>query len=112
MYIHIKRYAKHTTEENPLYLFDRWFDQNVDGIRDDWGVPSYCKDDLFSRLGEDQRPDYRWLIIGAARSGSNFHIDPNGTVLRAACLYLIGDSMCTLEKIHTALCEDGARLYC
>ena len=25
------------------------------------------------------RPDHRWLILGVARSGSSFHIDPNGT---------------------------------
>ncbi|KAF8933167.1 hypothetical protein BGZ52_008441 [Haplosporangium bisporale] len=27
----------------------------------------------------DQRPDYRWLIVGPARSGSTFHKDPNAT---------------------------------
>ena len=47
--------AKHTTEENPLYLFDRWFHQNVDTLQQDWDVPRYFEDDLFSLLGEDQR---------------------------------------------------------
>ncbi|MFS7955486.1 putative transcription factor & chromatin remodeling &Metalloenzymes JmjC family [Helianthus anomalus] len=27
----------------------------------------------------DERPDYRWIIIGPAGSGSSFHIDPNST---------------------------------
>jgi Cupin-like domain len=38
----------------------------------------HTQDDLFKHLG-DSRPDYRWLIIGPARSGSSFHIDPNAT---------------------------------
>jgi len=35
--------------------------------------------DLFSFLGEEKRPDYCWIIAGPKRSGSSFHIDPNGT---------------------------------
>lgn len=34
--------------------------------------------DLFECMG-GQRPDYRWLIVGPARSGSKWHIDPNST---------------------------------
>ena len=26
---------------------------------------------------EEERPDWRWLIMGPARSGSAFHVDPN-----------------------------------
>lgn len=80
------QYAKTAVEENPLYLFDRWFHQNVDGIRNDWEVPLYFQDDLFALLGEDTRPDYRWMIIGAPHSGSNFHVDPNGTAAWNACI--------------------------
>jgi len=76
------QYVRATTEENPLYLFDRWFAQNVPCLAADWEVPTYYDDDLFDLLGDNrsgQRPDYRWLIVGAARSGSNWHTDPNGT---------------------------------
>jgi hypothetical protein len=35
-------------------------------------VLEYFAEDLFSVLG-DQRPDYRWLIIGPEKAGSSFH---------------------------------------
>lgn len=41
-------------------------------------VPRVFSEDLFSLLS-DRRPDYRWLIVGGQRSGSSFHVDPNGT---------------------------------
>jgi Cupin-like domain/F-box-like len=78
-------------EEAPLYLFDRaalspssalwndcmpdlhrtcpYFDPNREG----------SGHDLFRVLGEGARPDHTWLIVGPRRSGSVFHIDPNGT---------------------------------
>jgi hypothetical protein len=31
---------------------------------------------------EEERPDWRWLIMGPARSGSAFHVDPNQVPLR------------------------------
>jgi len=30
-------------------------------------------------LPDDERPDFRWILIGPPRSGSTFHIDPNCT---------------------------------
>jgi hypothetical protein len=42
--------------------------------------------DLFRVLGESQRPDYRWLVAGPARSGSLFHIDPNQTNAWNLCI--------------------------
>lgn len=45
----------------------------------DYEVPAYFADDLFEALGEEDRPDYRWLIIGPKHSGSSFHVDPNAT---------------------------------
>jgi hypothetical protein len=35
--------------------------------------------DLFRMLDEGRRPDHTWMIVGPKRSGSVFHIDPNGT---------------------------------
>ena len=80
------KYAAQTTEENPLYLFDKKFGESVPQLVADYAAPGCMADNLFSLLGAEARPDFRWLIIGAPRSGSTFHIDPNGTSAWNACL--------------------------
>eukprot|EP01135_Chromosphaera_perkinsii_P004485 Nk52_evm9s284 gene=Nk52_evmTU9s284 len=92
------RYSENQKDESPLYLFDKDFVGNMSfslkkknngecnepnlskNFPSDefFSVPDIFKEDLFQVLGEE-RPDYRWLIIGPARSGSTFHKDPNGT---------------------------------
>ena len=64
-------------DEAPIYLFDKNFLSNVPELGDDFECPEYFIDDLFQYL--PARPDFRWLIVGPARSGSTWHIDPNGT---------------------------------
>ncbi|KAK9079244.1 hypothetical protein SSX86_000914 [Deinandra increscens subsp. villosa] len=71
-------YANQAQEERPLYLFDPKFANKVPKLGQDYEVPVYFNEDLFSVLG-NERPDYRWIIIGPAGSGSSFHIDPNST---------------------------------
>lgn len=84
------KYCNSASEEAPLYLFDRTFAQKSPRLLEDFepslkeSCPYFDNDaphghDLFSLLGESGRPDYRWIIIGPKRSGSNFHIDPNAT---------------------------------
>jgi hypothetical protein len=72
------QYAIAAFEESPLYLFDKFAIDNDPSLANDFNVPEYFNQDLFSVLG-DQRPDYRWIIIGPERSGSTFHVDPNAT---------------------------------
>ena len=72
-------YCDANADELPLYLFDKAFALAAPQLACDYSVPPHFADDLFAVLGEDERPDYRWLIIGAKGSGSSFHIDPNGT---------------------------------
>ncbi|XP_038697866.1 F-box protein At5g06550 [Tripterygium wilfordii] len=72
------RYSDQVREERPLYLFDPKFAEKVPVLGSDYEVPPYFREDLFSVLGKE-RPDYRWIIIGPAGSGSSFHIDPNST---------------------------------
>jgi Cupin-like domain len=80
-------------EEGPLYLFDRtalkpnsvlWKDfmydlQKTCPYWDPERKDEIGGHDLFGILGEGRRPDHTWLIVGPKRSGSVFHIDPNGT---------------------------------
>ncbi|GAB2295779.1 Arginine-specific demethylase jmj22 [Dionaea muscipula] len=72
------RYSDQVREERPLYLFDPKFAEKVPILGSEYEPPVYFREDLFSVLG-DERPDYRWIIIGPAGSGSSFHIDPNST---------------------------------
>ncbi|KAF8065440.1 F-box protein [Scenedesmus sp. PABB004] len=66
-------------EEMPLYLFDKAFASACPALAADYWVPPVFTEDLFALLGEEARPDYRWLIVGPPRSGSSFHVDPNAT---------------------------------
>lgn len=66
-------------DDQPLYVFDKCFADKVPRLGEEYDVPEYFAEDLFKVLGEHRRPDYRWLIVGPARSGSSFHKDPNAT---------------------------------
>lgn len=65
-------------DDQPLYVFDQRFGEKAPSLLDQYQVPEYFAQDLFKVFGE-QRPDFRWLIVGPMRSGSSFHKDPNTT---------------------------------
>jgi hypothetical protein len=64
------RYADSQHDELPLYLFDKEFLKTAPQLGKDYFVPEHFSEDLFSVLGEEARPDYRWLIAGPHKSGS------------------------------------------
>jgi len=69
-------------DESPLYIFDAKFAETFPQLAQDYEVPIVFKGearDLFEYLGPKRRPDYRWIIAGAAKSGSKWHVDPNCT---------------------------------
>lgn len=66
-------------DDQPLYIFDHDFAAKAPALATEYSVLSYFAEDMFRVLGEHHRPDYRWLIVGPARSGSSFHKDPNAT---------------------------------
>ena len=79
-------YADAQSDELPLYLFDKEFVKTAPQLAQDYTVPPHFDEDLFSVLGEEARPDYRWLIAGPWKSGSTWHKDPNQTSAWNACI--------------------------
>ncbi|KAK1432209.1 hypothetical protein QVD17_09103 [Tagetes erecta] len=75
----LKDYVSYTQEqhdEDPLYIFDDKFGEVAPDLLKDYSVPHLFPDDYFDVLDNDQRPPFRWLIIGPERSGASWHVDP------------------------------------
>ena len=108
------RYSDQVREERPLYLFDPKFAEKVPKLGSEYEVPVYFREDLFSVLG-NERPDYRWIIMGPAGSGSSFHIDPNSTsawnaVIRGSKKWILFPPDVVPPGVHPSL--DGAEVAC
>ncbi|KAH7524352.1 hypothetical protein FEM48_Zijuj06G0110300 [Ziziphus jujuba var. spinosa] len=69
-------YMKLQHDEDPLYIFDDKFGEIAPGLLKDYSVPHLFQEDFFDILDRDQRPPFRWLIIGPERSGASWHVDP------------------------------------
>ncbi|KAB2034771.1 hypothetical protein ES319_D04G106800v1 [Gossypium barbadense] len=107
-------YADQVKEERPLYLFDPKFAEKIPTLGSEYDVPVYFREDLFSVLG-NRRPDYRWIIIGPAGSGSSFHIDPNSTsawnaVIRGSKKWILFPPDVVPPGVHPS--PDGAEVAC
>ena len=78
-------YARRQRDDAPLYLFDAALlaTAAASPLATDApppaATPACFSEDLLAVLGEEGRPQHRWLIVGPARSGSSFHVDPNAT---------------------------------
>lgn len=83
------RYCKNVgmRDDQPLYVFDHSFASKAPSLAAEYTVPEFFAEDMFRVLGENYRPDYRWLIAGPARSGSSFHKDPNATAAWNAVVF-------------------------
>lgn len=108
------RYSDQVREERPLYLFDPKFAEKVPTLDSEYEVPMYFREDLFSLLG-NERPDYRWIIIGPAGSGSSFHIDPNSTsawnaVIKGSKKWVLFPPDVVPPGVHPS--PDGAEVAC
>jgi hypothetical protein len=55
------------------------FGESAPALLDDYSVPYLFQEDFFYVLDYDQRPAFRWLIIGPERSGASWHVDPGLT---------------------------------
>ncbi|KAI3751617.1 hypothetical protein L2E82_22708 [Cichorium intybus] len=69
-------YMQEQHDEDPLYIFDDKFGEVAPDLLKDYSVPHLFPDDYFDVLNDDQRPPFRWLIIGPERSGASWHVDP------------------------------------
>ena len=72
------RYCLWQHDEVPLYVFDAKFATIHEPLRALYDIPVQFEHDMFSHLGS-MRPSYRWLVMGPARCGAPWHIDPIGT---------------------------------
>jgi len=61
----------------PLYLFH--FLEPGHPFLELYDVPEIFQEDVFDMLPIDQRPAWRWFVLGLENSGSSMHIDPNAT---------------------------------
>ncbi|CCI45803.1 unnamed protein product [Albugo candida] len=94
------KYCRTLRDDQPLCIFDKDFAAKIPSLALDYDVPQYFQHDLGALLGQEFRPDYRWLIIGPERSGSTFHIDPNATnawnaVIKGAKKWILFPPKCT-----------------
>ncbi|CAK4081369.1 unnamed protein product [Aphanomyces euteiches] len=69
-------YTASQHDETPLYIFDADFGTAMPELLDDYSIPSVFQEDLLSLLPTASRPDFRWIVIGPARSGASWHVDP------------------------------------
>jgi hypothetical protein len=53
----------------------------------DYQVPEYFQQDFFSLLDKKHRPPFRWFVMGPARTGASWHIDPHGTSGKSSYLF-------------------------
>ncbi|KAG9144286.1 hypothetical protein Leryth_016938 [Lithospermum erythrorhizon] len=63
-------------DEDPLYIFDDKFGEVAPDLLKDYSVPDLFQEDFFDVLDIEQRPAFRWFIIGPERSGASWHVDP------------------------------------
>ena len=77
------QYASTTDDDAPFAIYDAEF-ADLDGFAYD--VPRFLSDDAFALANVDERPPWRWLLLGGPRSGTGVHVDPLQT---HAWVYLV-----------------------
>ncbi|RYY39083.1 hypothetical protein EON62_00030 [archaeon] len=74
-------YMRAQADELPLYIFDPKFGERVPTLLQDYTPAAFpwLRQDYFACLGRAGRPDFRWLVVGPARTGAPWHVDPHHT---------------------------------
>lgn len=77
------RYAHTNTADAPFYCFEYDFARGSGrgSILDHYAVPDYFRADVFNADARTRAfyPNFRHLIVGGPRTGTNLHFDPKGT---------------------------------
>jgi len=71
-------YAETCQADFPCYAFERDFNKDNRVLLDDFSVPDYFADDVYALSPELRTsfPQYRYVVVGGNRTGSNMHVDP------------------------------------
>ena len=77
------QYAATTGDDAPFAIYDAEF-ADLEGFAYD--VPRFLSQDAFALANVDERPPWRWLLLGGPRSGTGVHVDPLQT---HAWVYLV-----------------------
>tara|TARA_B110000503_G_scaffold50653_1_gene81954 strand:- start:641 stop:1435 length:795 start_codon:yes stop_codon:yes gene_type:complete len=81
-YHHYINDSRHRQDDEPLFIFDSTFADKGKKMRellDEYEIPEWFRDDLFNCLDEDERPNFRWLLVSTRRAGTSLHVDPVAT---------------------------------
>jgi len=74
-------YSKDNTADDPFYAFEHDFSEGRAVFISDYEAPRFFKEDLYNYNDRTREfyPNYRHLIIGGERTGTNLHVDPKCT---------------------------------
>lgn len=78
-------YKRRCKDRFPLYIFDAWIPHWKGAARKQTVVkklfqtPRFFKQDYMACLRKEERPPWKWLLIGPKYSGTAVHVDPLGT---------------------------------
>eukprot|EP01125_Pyxidicula_operculata_P016085 TRINITY_DN5509_c0_g1_i1.p1 TRINITY_DN5509_c0_g1~~TRINITY_DN5509_c0_g1_i1.p1 ORF type:complete len:446 (+),score=114.40 TRINITY_DN5509_c0_g1_i1:15-1352(+) len=76
-----KEYMDNNNADDPFYAFEHDLSGKRAELLKDFKVPSFFTKDLYelNSMTREFYPNYRHLIIGGQRTGTNLHIDPKCT---------------------------------
>jgi len=73
------QYMSSQRDYTPLYLFDGKLDIRAPELLEYFDIPKYFKEDFYEYMEREDRPPWRWVLLGPARTGPAFHVDPYKT---------------------------------
>jgi histone arginine demethylase JMJD6 len=72
------KYLENNNDDSPLGIYDSQFGEDptypIFELVNEYSVPEIFSKDLFCVC--EERPPFRWILAGPARSGTGMHIDP------------------------------------